>query len=461
MISKAETYFTAQKQAFATNKTKSYEWRLEQLDRLQRLLTENHAGIDAALAADFKTARWERDVEFYGVLGGIAETREKLAGWMNPEEVALPPRFAQAGHRGIIYREPYGVCLVIAPFNAPIALAFHPIMTALSAGNTVIVKPSEVITHTSALYAELFGKYFDADAVAVVEGGRETVEELLKKPFDFLFFTGSTKVGQVVMRAAAENLTPVLLELGGQNPAIVDATADIRTAAEKLVWGAMAFGGQWCVSPGYVYVHASVAEAFVAAARQAVATFYGPDPRNSTEFSRIVTARDVERLRGMLEGASVVAGGECDPEAQYVAPTLVYPASWSDRVMDGEIFGPILPILTYVEIDTVISTINSRPKSLSAYVFSKDQALIDKVMLEVSFGAGAVNETMIQCMMSSSLPFGGIGNSGIGQYFGKYGFDSLSHLKSVVVTPGDSSFDLLLPPHTEERTRALWDWFSP
>ncbi|MFM0758010.1 aldehyde dehydrogenase family protein [Paraburkholderia strydomiana] len=460
MASHLKSVFDTQKEHFLTDVTKSYVWRIDQLDRLERLLVENQQAITEALGQDFKTAWFEQSMEFYGTLGAIAHAKQELKEWMAPQAANLPKRFSESGHRAQVYREPYGVCLVIAPFNAPIILTLEPLIAALSAGNTVIVKPAETTVALSTLYEELFAKYFQPENVALVRGGRDVVTDLLSFPFDFIFFTGSTQVGKVIMRAAAENLTPVLLELGGQNPVLVDETANLDDAAEKIVWGATAFGGQWCVSPGYVYVHESVAEPFVEACKAAVFKQYGEDPKSSPDFSRIVTERDVDRLSAMLDGAPIIVGGTVSRDERYVAPTIVFPARWTDPVMKTEIFGPILPIMTYSELDEVINVVKRQPKSLAAYVFSRDEAVVNRLLQTLSFGGGAVNQTMVQCLLSSSLPFGGVGPSGLGRYYGKYGFDSLSHLKSVVFSPADVSVDVLLPPYTEEKRRELGEWFA-
>ncbi len=453
--------FLRQRETFLSNITKSLDWRLDQLGRLERMLSENQQAFDDALAADFKTAWFERAMEFYGTLGVVADAKAQVAQWMAPEVAPLSSRLEQTGTRAVIHREPYGNCLLVAPFNAPIALTLQPLVAILSAGNTAIVKPSETTAHMAAVFEELLGRYFEPDAVAVVNGGREVMEELLSFPFDFIFFTGSTNVGKVVMRAAAENLTPVLLELGGQNPVLVDETADLTLAAEKIAWGANAFGGQWCVSPGYVYVHDTVADAFVDAYKAALLKFYGPDPKASPDFSRISTERDVDRLVAMLEGTTVVAGGTYDRSSRYFAPTIVYPADWSQPIMAAEIFGPILPILTYSDLDATIEIIKRRPRSLAAYVFSNDQPTVDRFVHGFSFGGGAVNQTMLQCVLSEALSFGGVGASGLGRYYGKYGFNSLSHMKSIVASPPNVRVDALLPPYTPEDVPALGEWLAP
>ena len=261
------------------------------------------------------------------------------------------------------------------------------------------------------------------------------------------------------MRAAADHLTPVLLELGGQNPAIVDETANLPDAARKIVWGATAWGGQWCTSPGYAAVHQSVAEAFVAECKKAVVDLYGKNPKGNPDYSRIISPAAVKRLASLIEPSKVVSGGNFDESARYLDPTILYPVSWSDKVMEDEIFGPILPILTYRDLDGLLAKIKSRPKPLAGYVFSRNQRTIDHVLRSLSFGGGAVNQTNI-FLFIETMPYGGIGASGIGNYYGKYGFDSLTHAKSVLVSPPNVAIDHLFPPYTMEKVQALTQWFD-
>src|ERR1700745_3451408 len=344
--------FDAQKHYFATGTTRSYEWRVEQLDRMARLVGENEAALQQAIAKDFKTASQEQIFETLACLGEVEFQKSQLKEWMAPVEVPVPKALAATGHRGVIYREPYGVALIIGPFNGPLTLLLDPAITALSAGNTCVLKLAESIPATTKLLLELIPKYFDPQCVAAVYGSKEEVTELLKLPFDFIFFTGSVKVGKIVMEAAAKNLTPVLLELGGQNPAFVDPTANIPDAARKIVWGATAWGGQWCTSPGYAYVHESIAEKFVEECKKAVIELYGTDPKNrSDDYSRIVSPKAVERLAGLIDQKKVVAGGASDPDARYLDPTVIYPVKWDDPIMEDEIFGPLLPILAYKDMD--------------------------------------------------------------------------------------------------------------
>jgi aldehyde dehydrogenase (NAD+) len=451
--------FDAQKAFFATGVTRSYEWRVEQLDRMAGLLAENEAALQKAVAADFKTASQEYIFETAAPLGETQFQKSQLKGWMEPVEAPVPKFLAETGHKGFVYRDPYGVALIMGPFNGALTLLIRPALTALAAGNTCILKLSEQLSATSALLIKLVPRYFDPRAVTAVMGHREEVTELLKLPFDFIFFTGSTKVGKIVMKAGGGELTPVLLELGGQNPALVDETANIADAAKKIVWGAMAWGGQWCTSPGYAYVHESVAGAFVAEARKAVVELYGKDPKTNPDYSKVISAREVSRLAGLIDPGKVVSGGRSDPQARYLDPTIVYPVTWDDPIMEDEVFGPILPILTYKTLDEALARIAATPHPLAGFVFSRDQKTIDRFIGELSYGGGAVNQVNIHLFIES-MPFGGTGPAGIGHYYGKYGFDMLTHAKSMLIAPPDVAIDHLLPPYTNEKNEALKLWFE-
>lgn len=451
--------FQEQKQRFRSDVTKSYEWRMDQLTRLERMVVENQDALKSALEADFKTAAWDTAAEFGVSLGAIAEAKSNLRDWMRPTEPPLPRAFASKGYRARVFHDPYGVTLLIAPFNAPLALLITPLVAILAAGNPAMVKPSEVTSHVAETFDALFPLYFETHDVAMVRGNRTVVAGLLELPFDFIFFTGSVQVGKIVMRAAAEHLTPVLLELGGQNPSIVDETANIADAAHKLVWGAMAFGGQWCVSPGYVYVHESVADQFVAEAKKAVIEFYGADPNTNPDLSRIASEKDVTRLAGLIDPSKVIIGGDSDVAARYVAPTVLYPVSEGDKVMQEEIFGPILPVLRYADLREVTGAIKNRPSPLSAYVFSRDDDRVAHVLETLAFGNGAVNQTILH-LLFSNLPFGGVGASGFGQYLGKTGFDSLTHDKSILFSPAEESVGSVFPPYDAETPARLARMFD-
>jgi len=456
-MSNFQNVFDKQKAYFDSDITKSYGWRIDQLNRMEAMLKENFDAFCLALGADFKTGSAEQHSELNGSLGCITYIRANLKEWMEPVEVSIPKFLAAEGSKGMIQRDPYGVALIIGPFNGPIILLVEPAVTALAAGNPIMLKVSSGIPAIAALWMDLVPKYFEEEAVSVSDGDREAVTELLKVPYNFIFFTGSVAVGKVIMRAAAEHLTPVLLELGGQNPAIVDQTANIAESARKIIWGAMAWGGQWCTSPGYAYVHESVVEEFNAEAKKALTEMYGDDPKNNLDFSRIISATAVKRLASLIDPDKVIAGGDYDEEAKYVAPTLIYPASWSDKIMEDEIFGPILAIMPYSDLNEAVKKIKQAPRPLAAYIFSRDEGTIQYLQQTLSFGGGAVNHVNVHLYLQT-LPFGGVGSSGIGSYYGKFGFDSLTHPKSVLSIPADFSIEHLYPPYTPEKIKAADIW---
>lgn len=451
--------FDRQKALFASGVTRSYEWRIDQLDRMGRMVSENESELQDAIRRDFKTATQEYIFETAATIGETVFQKSQLKDWMTPVEAPVPKALAATGHKGMIYRDPFGVALIIGPFNGPLLLLLRPAIAALAAGNTCILKLSEVLQATSSLLLKLVPKYFDAGALAALMGGKEETTEVLKLPFDFIFFTGSTAVGKVVARAAAENLTPVLLELGGMNPALVDETANIPDAARKIVWGAMAWGGQWCTSPGYAYVHESIAEAFVAESKAALIELFGNDPKSNPDYSKVINERAVTRLAGLIDPTKVVAGGKSDPAAHYLDPTIVYPVTWDDPMMEDEIFGPILPILTFKTLDEALAKIAATPHPLAGFIFSRNQAAIDRFIGELSFGGGAVNQVNIHLFVES-MPFGGVGPAGIGHYYGKAGFDMLTHAKSMFISPPDVAIEHLFPPYTPEKNSELKIWFE-
>jgi aldehyde dehydrogenase (NAD+) len=451
--------FEKQKAYFATDVTKTYEWRIDQLDRLIRMLRDNKERFADASRRDFKTAAEENIFEVSASIASTEFTNSQLKEWMAPVEAPLPKFLAASGHKGVVYREPYGVTLIICPFNGPLLLSLRPAVAALSAGNPCMLKLSEALLATNELLLELIPRYFEPEALTAVVGARDVVTKLLTFPFDFIFLTGSVGVGKVVMRAAAEHLTPVLLELGGQNPAIVDETANIPDAAKKIVWGAMAWGGQWCTSPGYAVVHESIAEEFVAECRKAVVELYGVDPKSNSDYSRVISPAAVERLASLIDPKKVVYGGKSDAPARYLDPTILYPISWSDKIMEDEIFGPLLPILTYSDLGKLLAKIKSLPKPLAGYIFSRNQRAIDSVVQSLSFGGGAVNQTNV-FLFIETMPYGGVGTSGLGNYYGKYGYESLTHAKSMLISPSDVAIDHLFPPYTRKKIEALNQWFE-
>src|ERR1700735_2044948 len=451
--------FDAQKALFATGVTRTYEWRVDQLDRMARMIRENEERFQKAMSKELKTAAQEYIFETQAWVGEVEVQKSQLKEWMKPVEAPVPRFLAETGHKGMIYREPCGVALIVGPFNGPLLLLIRPALAALAAGNTCILPLSEALPATTEGLLDLVPKYFDPGAVTAVPGGKETNTELLKLPNDFIFFTGSTFVGKIAARAAAETLTPVLLELGGMNPAVVDETAKVPDAAKKIVWGAMAWGGQWCTSPGYAYVHESVAEQFVAEAKKALTELFGDDPKSNPDYSRIINKRAVDRLAGLIDPAKGIAGGKSDRAAHYLDPTVLYPITWDDRIMEDEIFGPILPILTYNSFDEAMSRMAKPGRPLAGVIFSKAQKAIDRFIGQLSFGGGGVNLVNVHLFVET-MPFGGTGTAGMGHYYGKYGFDALSHAKSILISPPDVAINHLYSPFTEAKNRELAGWFD-
>jgi aldehyde dehydrogenase (NAD+) len=450
--------FDQQREYFLTDKTKTFEWRIDQLNRAEKMLVENKDAFCAALHTDFGKPPFEQLFEITVPLGVIKYYRENLNDLMKPQAVEIPKGLEATGNSGIIYKEPYGVTLVIGPFNAPILLLLDPAMAAVAAGNPVILKPANTTPATAALFQQLVPKYFEPQSVNVVTGGRLEITELLQLPFDFIFFTGSASTGKVVMRAAAENLTPIVLELGGQNPTIVDETANLDIAVERIAWGHNAISGQWCIAPGYVYIHESVATVFLDKLKAAIRGMYGDDPQQSPDFARMISDHDVDRMASYLIPEKIIIGGRMDKASRYVEPTVMYPVEWTDAVMQQEIFGPILPVLPYKDLKEIVEIVKRRPKSLACYIFSKNQATIDYVMNAVSFGGGCVNQTNLHCWIDS-LPFGGVGMSGMGKYYGKAGFDALSNTKAMLIGNPDLKLDVF-PPYIGNKAEEALKLFA-
>ncbi|PJJ66441.1 aldehyde dehydrogenase family protein [Chryseobacterium geocarposphaerae] len=443
-MNKYQSLFDAQREFFYTDVSKTYEWRMEQLNRLEKMLTENQEIFCQALKTDFNKPPFEQLFEITVPLGNIKYYKENLKQLMAPEHVAIPKGLEATGNKGVIYKEPFGVTLVIGPFNAPILLLLDPAIAALAAGNPVILKPANTTPTVAALFQELIPKYFEPEAVNIVTGGREEISALLGLPFDFIFFTGSSAVGKVVMRAAAENLTPVILELGGQNPTVVDETANLDIAVDRIVWGHMAISGQWCIAPGYVYVHENIAEEFLDKLKASVVKMYGEDPSQSPDFARMISEHDTERVASYIIPEKVILGGRFDVNSRYVEPTILYPSTWDDPAMQQEIFGPVFPILVYNDLKEIVEIIKRKPKSLAAYFFSKNQQNIDYFIHSISFGGGCINQTNLHCWIDS-LPFGGVGYAGMGKYYGKAGFDALSNTKAMLIGNPDLELDVFPP----------------
>lgn len=425
--------------------------RIERIKKLVALVQDNTDRIYAAAHADFRKPESEVDIsEIMPVLAEARKNIKKLKKWMKPKRVM--PTSTTFGTKAWIQYEPRGVSLIISPWNYPLNLSFMPLVSALGAGCPAIIKPSEMTPHMSTLMKELIESAFDPSEVAVIEGDVRASQALLSLPFDHIFFTGSPTVGKIVMKAAAEHLTSVTLELGGKSPVIVDETANVKRAAESITWGKFANNGQTCIAPDYLFVHESVKEAFVEAASAQIRKFYGDNPEQSADYCRIVNGRHHGRIQGLMteavdKGARIAHGGQSNDEEHFLAPTLITDVPADARIMEEEIFGPLLPILTYTDLDQVLGHINENPKPLALYLFSRDQATMDKVMHSTSAGSTCINTNMVQ-YLHGNLPFGGVNNSGIGNAHGHWGFKAFSHERSVV-RDKFSMTKMFNPPYTD------------
>jgi aldehyde dehydrogenase (NAD+) len=441
--------------AFEGGLTRPLAWRKEQLLAIKRLVTDGEEELVAAMREDLgKPAVEARLTDLSFVAAEVDVMLRHLDSWARPERVGVPLTL-QPGTATIV-REPLGVALVIAPWNYPVQLLLVPMAAAIAAGNCVVGKPSEISARTSEALVRLARRHLDTRAIALVEGGPEETQALLEQRFDTIFYTGNGRVGRIVMEAAAKNLTPVTLELGGKSPAIVDADADIDVAAKRIAWGKFLNAGQTCVAPDYVLVDEKVEGPLVDALRRTVDSFYGGNPKASDDYARIVSDRHFERLAGLLAATSgnVVLGGDQDKTERYLAPTVVTGVPPDDPLMDDEIFGPILPVLSVGDVDEAVKHVSSRPKPLALYVFSSSKDTVDRVVAGTSSGSVGVNLT-VQQVAVPNLPFGGVGASGMGSYHGRQGFETFSHRRAVLSKPTRLDPPVLYPPYTKMKEWVL------
>ncbi|MGW3168583.1 aldehyde dehydrogenase family protein [Streptomyces sp. NPDC001153] len=419
---------------FATGRTKPVEWRTGQLRRLRAMLTERGADLAAALHADLgksSAEAYRTEIDF--TVREIDHTLDHLEEWLRPEPAPVPAHLGADATAWTQY-DPLGVVLVIAPWNYPAQLLLAPLAGALASGNAVVAKPSELAPATSAALAELIPAYLDTDAVAVVEGGIPETTALLAERFDHIFYTGNGTVGRVVMRAAAEHLTPVTLELGGKSPVFVDRDADLDVVADRLARGKFLNAGQTCVAPDYVLTDPETAAALEPALVRAVEALFGTDPATSPEYGRIINERHFDRLSGLLGSGRIAVGGRSDRDAKYIAPTVLADVDPKAPVMREEIFGPILPIVTVSGLDEAIAFINDRDKPLALYVFTESERTRARIAAETSSG-GLGHGLPLAHLTVSDLPFGGVGESGMGSYHGRYSIETFSHRKAVLAKP--------------------------
>ncbi|MDP5134282.1 MAG: aldehyde dehydrogenase family protein [Paraglaciecola sp.] len=417
-------------QTFRSGRTKDLSWRRSQLIKLKALITEHQAEFVRALQQDLHKSEqeaWTSEIGF--TLSDIDHTLHNLSSWAKPRKVSTP-LFVQPG-KSYLLPEPLGTVLIIGAWNYPLQLVLAPLVAAIAAGNCAILKPSELSLTTAQLLASLIPQYLDNSAYNVVLGAVEETTELLKQRFDHILYTGGEQVGKIVMRAAAEYLTPVTLELGGKCPCIVDSHTDLAVTVARIAWSKWMNTGQTCVAPDYVIVEENFADTFVAALTAKIEAFYSANPKQNVDYGRIINERHYRRLNHYLEGQNVIYGGDVDPVSHYIAPTIVMSPKLDSPVMQEEIFGPILVILTVDKIQQAIDIINDRPKPLALYLYTKDKNLEQAVLQQTSAGNVGINDGMM-FMANPNLPFGGVGNSGMGAYHGQFGFDTFSHLKTVL-----------------------------
>ncbi|WP_270179689.1 aldehyde dehydrogenase [Alkalihalobacillus sp. CinArs1] len=428
------------KDYFHTGETKEFSFRKQQLEKLRDAIKEYEEEVLHALKTDLHKSEWEAYTTEIGfLLEEIKFTIKHLKEWMKPESVKTP--MTHIGSKSHIHSEPFGVTLIIAPWNYPFQLQLAPLVGAIAAGNCAVLKPSELTPTVSHVLAKLIRENFEEKYISIVEGGVQVSTELLKQPFDHIFFTGSVPVGKIVMEAAAKQLIPVTLELGGKSPAIVEKDANLTLAAKRIMWGKFTNAGQTCIAPDYLYVHRDVKSDLLKKMQDVLYEFYGDDPISDEKYAHIVSDKHFERLKSFLSDGDVIIGGQHKAEERVIAPTLLDNISWEDPIMQDEIFGPLLPILEFDDLQDVVTEVRKRPKPLALYFFSESDEKQDYITDNLSFGGGCMNDTLMH-IVSPYLPFGGVGTSGTGSYHGKASFDAFSNTKSIVkqTTKFDFSF---------------------
>lgn len=442
-----------QRDYFQSNVTKSVSHRKSTLQKLLQVLESNEGLLLDATFKDLRKSKFETITTELGILKSeINHCLQNLDSWADKEYVSTV--LANIPASSYIINEPLGSVLIIGAWNYPILLTLHPLIAAIAAGNTAILKPSELSPSSSEAIAQIINSNFDANYIHVIEGGIPETTNLLALKFDKIFYTGSSAVGKIIYKAAAEHLTPVTLELGGKSPAIITKTASLKIAAKRIVWGKFLNAGQTCVAPDYLLVDQKVKAAFMEELKSQIVSIFGNDPQQSDALGRIINSKNFQRLKRFIQPEQIVFGGQTDESDLYIAPTLLGNVSWEDPVMLEEIFGPILPIMEYTDLNEAIHQIKSQPKPLALYIFTNSSKTKEKLLREISFGGGGINETIVH-LGNHHLPFGGVGNSGMGNYHGKYGFDCFSHKKAIHEKPNWFEPSLKYPPFTDFKTKII------
>ena len=425
-----EEIVLTQKRYFSSGATLSYEFRMDALNKLEEAIRKNEEQIYAALRADLGKSETEAFMCEVGLVQGeIGWMKKNLKKLMKRQRVKTP--MAQFAADSFRIASPYGTVLIMSPWNYPVLVSLSPLVAAIAAGNTVVLKPSSYSPATSALIKTMLEEAYAPEYIAVVTGGRSENQALLQQHFDKIFFTGSTAVGKEVMRCASEHLTPVALELGGKSPCIVEKTAKIQLAAKRIVFGKFVNCGQTCVAPDYILCDSGIRDQLVTALRQEIRSQFGEYPLENADYGKIINEKHYRRLLGLIDPEKVVHGGNHDEAACRIEPTVMDNVTWEDAVMQEEIFGPILPVLTYDDLEQAIATVESRPRPLAFYLFTEAKEVVERVLEKCRFGGGCINDCIIH-LATSEMPFGGVGESGMGGYHGKFGFEEFSHYRSIV-----------------------------
>lgn len=446
-----KTLIASQNSFFLTNATKSIGFRKAQLKKLKQLLLDNEAKLHEAIFKDFKKSDHETNLtELFPVHHEIDIALRKLGRWSKKKRVGT--NLLNFPAKSYIVKEPLGVTLVIGAWNYPYVLSLTPLVASIAAGNTVILKPSEIAFHTSKLMTDLINSNFDANYVCVVEGGIPETTALLHERFDKIFFTGSPQVGKIVYQAAAKHLTPVTLELGGKNPAIFHDDASLTIGVKRMVWSKFLNAGQICMSPDYILVHDSIKEAFLKAVVAEIEKYAFSIEKGN--YVQIINDRNFQRLTKLIDKDKVYYGGNYNETERYIAPTIMHNVTLEDAVMQEEIFGPILPVITYKTLDEAIAFVHGFEKPLSAYIYTKSNQVKKRLLNEISFGGGCVNESIMH-FTNDNLPFGGVGNSGFGSYHGKFGFDTFSHEKAILDKPPLFELNLKYYNYTKSKMKLI------
>lgn len=441
---------TRQRQFFKSGQTLPIEFRLRQLQKIKSLLQLFQADILKALKQDLNKSEIEAQMtELMLINHEINFMIKHLKRWAQPQKVPSGFPFLWPGRSRIYYR-PYGLVVIIGAWNYPLLLTLSPLIGALSAGNCVIVKPSEVAGHTQNLILKMINDHFPSEYVTVLSGGPSIVNSLLKEKFDYIFFTGNPNTAKIILQASTKYLTPCTLELGGKSPCIIDQSANLDYAVRRITWAKTINAGQTCIAPDYLYIHASLKDVFVDKFRQTVYQFFGKTVHQSDNYGRIINDRHFLRIKNLMSQGRILCGGENNQATRFIAPTLIDDISWQDPIMQEEIFGPLLPIFTFQEIDEVISVIRNQPKPLALYLFTNQKTQQKKLLEQVSFGGGCINDCMMQ-VTNPHLPFGGVGLSGMGVYHGKYSFETFSHRQSIFKKTFLKDFALIYPPFLKRK----------